>query len=482
MSAIKSRKISQIVHFFIACLFIFGFRYLPPIGSITPWGMETIGIFIGILYGWSTSNKVWPSLLGIVALGYLDGQTVFGTLGISFSDNLVLTTLFFFCFSAIVENTGLSKFIANWCISRKFASGRPYIIVLMFTVAALLVSAFVNLFASMLLLTIIFGKFCSEAGFKTGDAYPAYGTIVIIVGSTVGGGIFPFMGQSYVVNSVMKQITGAQMDFVVFTIIQIILAIITIAVVMLLYKYVFKPDVSILLKDGDRFACYRDDKMTSEQKQVFCLIILLMLLLFLPGILPDSWMITAFLSNLDVPGAAVLTIAIYYIINLGKPAEDIISFPTLAKGINWDLILMFATIAPLVAAVNNEKSNIMPYVVSLLDNILGGMSPVLFIIVGFFIAMSVSQFINNVAIVLAFMPIMFAFGETLNVNPLVLSIIASYILNISFCTPTASGNAAYIFSYKQWITSKQALKGGLAVQTAAFAITIISTPIILSLY
>ena len=57
-----------------------------------------------------------------------------------------------FCFSAIVEEVGLSKYVANWCISRKFATGKPYIMLAMFCLAAWLVSSFVNLFASMLLL------------------------------------------------------------------------------------------------------------------------------------------------------------------------------------------------------------------------------------------------------------------------------------------------------------------------------------------
>ena len=45
--------------------------------AITPWGMQTIGIFIGVLYGWTVDSKIWPSLLGIVALGYLPDRTVF---------------------------------------------------------------------------------------------------------------------------------------------------------------------------------------------------------------------------------------------------------------------------------------------------------------------------------------------------------------------------------------------------------------------
>lgn len=479
MTTASQKSVKSYMHFAIVCLFMFGFRFLPPIGTITPWGMQTMGIFIGVLYGWTVSSKIWPSLLGIVALGYLEGNTVFGTLGVSFSDNLVLTTLFIFCFSAIVENVGLSKYIANWCISRKFATGKPYMMLTMFCLAGGIISSFVNLFAAMILLTIIFGKFCAQAGFQKRDQYPAYGTIAIVFATTVGGGIFPFMGQSYVVNTVMEKVTGATMDFLLFTIIQIVFGVLSIAVFIALIKFFVKPDVQVLYTEDDRFACYRDEKMTSMQKQAAGLVVVLMVLLFLPGILPVSWYITVWLKNLSVPGAIVLTLAIYYIINLGR--KNVVSFDKLTQGINWDLIMMFATIAPLVAAVNAPKSNIMPFVVEQLSGMLDSMGPMLFIIIFFFIAMVISQFVNNVAVVLAFLPVMFTFGQSMSINPLVIAILASYILNISFCTPTASGNAAYIFSYKEWISSAQALKAGLVIQVLAFIFTCVGAPVVMAL-
>ena len=468
------------MHFVIVLLFMFGFRYLPPIGDITPYGMQVIGIFIGVLYGWTVDSIFWPGFLGICALGYLEGNTVFGTLGVCFSDNLVLTTLFFFCFATLAQEVGLTTYVANWCISREFAKGKPYVILTTFCLAGFIISTFVNLFASMVLMTMIFGQFCRQAGFKTGDKFPAFGTIVIILAITVGGGTFPFIGQSFVVNSVMTKITGLEMNFVLFTLVQIVFAIVTMVIALLFLKYVVKPDVSLLLNDDDRFACYRDDKMDGKQKQVTGLIFLLMCLLFLPGIMPADWGITVWLKNLSVPGAVVFTLGIYYIINLGKK-EDVVPFTKLAAGINWDLIIMFATIAPLVVGINAEQSNIMPTVVTALSGLLDGMTAFTFIVTFFFLAMCLSQFVNNVAIVLAFTPVMYTFGATLGISPLVIAILASYILNISFCTPTASGNAAYIFSYKEWINGKQAVSAGIAIQILAMVLTIIGTPIVIML-
>ena len=42
-----------IVYFAIVLAFMFLFRFIPPIGTITPYGMAVIGIFIGMIYIYS---------------------------------------------------------------------------------------------------------------------------------------------------------------------------------------------------------------------------------------------------------------------------------------------------------------------------------------------------------------------------------------------------------------------------------------------
>ena len=41
------------VHFAVVFALMFFFRFVPPVGTITPYGMAVIGIFIGLIYGWS---------------------------------------------------------------------------------------------------------------------------------------------------------------------------------------------------------------------------------------------------------------------------------------------------------------------------------------------------------------------------------------------------------------------------------------------
>lgn len=56
-------------HTFIGLLLMFGFRFLPPLAPLTETGMQVVGIFLGVIYLWSTVETIWPSILGIIALG-----------------------------------------------------------------------------------------------------------------------------------------------------------------------------------------------------------------------------------------------------------------------------------------------------------------------------------------------------------------------------------------------------------------------------
>ena len=62
------------VHTCICLLIMFGFGQMAPFGPLTPLGMNLIGIFLGILYGWIFIEIVWPSLAGLLALMLIGGM------------------------------------------------------------------------------------------------------------------------------------------------------------------------------------------------------------------------------------------------------------------------------------------------------------------------------------------------------------------------------------------------------------------------
>ena len=52
----------------IMCLFMFCFRFIPPFGTVTEYGMAVLGVFLGLIYGWSFIGLMFPTLLGMFGL------------------------------------------------------------------------------------------------------------------------------------------------------------------------------------------------------------------------------------------------------------------------------------------------------------------------------------------------------------------------------------------------------------------------------
>lgn len=463
------------VHVLIILALMFGFRLLPPMGMITPLGMQTIGIFAGIIYGWSTMGMIWPSFLGLLALGLLPGNGVVATFKAGFGDRVTVAILMFLLFSNLLEQVGLSAYIAKWCTTRKFTVGRPWAITIMFCVAGALISAFVNIFAGMILMWGVFYEFCEQMGFKKSDIYPRVTLVAIIYCCCMAGGILPFMGLSLLVVGQQINFLGYGINYVSFTLAELILTIIAAALFFLVIKFVIKPDISLLAANSAALGDGKDLHMTGTQKQVSALLVTLMLLLFLPGILPKTWLVTKWLSALDIAGAVAVILIAYYILNLRN--DEVVPFTKITHTLNWDLILVFATVAPLSVAVANGEAGILATVSQALGTIFNGMNPYVFTILIILIGSIITQFANNAAIIMLIMPIMYTFALDLGANPLVLTVLCAFNLNNAFCTPAASGPAAIIFSNREWIPSKDAYQMGFIIFIINMLVTVIGLPL-----
>ena len=64
MSVTANKVKMKYIHFSVVFALMFLFRFIPPFGTITPYGMTVIGIFIGLIYGWVSS----PSASAILAM------------------------------------------------------------------------------------------------------------------------------------------------------------------------------------------------------------------------------------------------------------------------------------------------------------------------------------------------------------------------------------------------------------------------------
>ena len=92
------------------------FYLLPPIEPITQTGMKIAGVFLGMIYLWSTVSSTWPSILGLFLIG-LSGYAGEGYAGMkavglnAFGTDTVLLALFGMVLFGAVEYVGCSQYI-----------------------------------------------------------------------------------------------------------------------------------------------------------------------------------------------------------------------------------------------------------------------------------------------------------------------------------------------------------------------------------
>ena len=46
------------------------FCFIPPFGPVTETGVKVLGVFLGTMYLWTFVDTLWPSLLGVIMLGF----------------------------------------------------------------------------------------------------------------------------------------------------------------------------------------------------------------------------------------------------------------------------------------------------------------------------------------------------------------------------------------------------------------------------
>ena len=469
----KSKDWVYWLHTVITIALMFGIGYLEPWGSLETIGMKVLGIFIGLLWGWTFIGFVWPSMLGILALGLSGYQTVNAVLTAGFGApvNTVLC-IFLFVFAAYMDRIGLSRIIANWFISRKICVGRPYIFSLMVFIAAYVLGATVSLFTAILLLFSIFYSVCDTLGYKKLEKYPVWVLTGIVYAAMLGFAVFPFKAvQVMVLGSLSTVSNGLTVDFGGFTVLTFVITVVCLAIWMLFGKFVVRPDVSNFDGVGDMFEELRHTTMTGEQKIAAFFLCLFMFAMFAPSILPKDFFIAKFFNTIGITGSLVFVLVLMAMLKVkGKVSFN---FADCAKdGMNWEMILMFAATMPVSAAMSNEEVGVIKFLVELLSPIFNNFSGLAFCAVFLIIGGLLTQVAHNLVLAALLTPVLYQFCIQLGGDPIAMSVLFSFSLATSVATPGGSATAALMFT-NDWIGSGNSYKFGWTMAIISLVVLVV---------
>ena len=433
----------------IVFILMFGFPHLPTIEPLTDYGMQVVGIFLGCLYGWNLISVVWPSFLGLLALGFTQYGTMTETFASAYGSDRFLFVFFMLSFAALITQSGVTDYIAKWVISRKISRGRPWVVASLIYLAAYLVGALVSVLPSIVICWTLSYQLCAAYGYTNKDLYPKLMIIGVVNAALMGHCVFPFKAFAIIILGVLNTQLGISVNYISFTFFAFVLGFGGIIIWLLLSKYLYRPDVSLIVNSA--YVYQNTDKLSRYQKQVLLLLGIVIFAMFLPGFLPQC-AVKDFLNTLGTTGTVVSALCICTILKK-QDGESFINIVELIKlGVPWPTMILLSTAMAMALALN-DGTGVGDLLQMLLEPIFIGNGTVLFFALIIVFGIIITNIANNVVIGMILMPIVCTFSTLLDFPPEILTVACCLMLNITFFFPSGSPIAAFLHGNSEWISS-----------------------------
>lgn len=459
------------IHCIIGILIMFGFGSLEPFNPITPLGMQVLGVFIGVIYLWSFVSVLWPSLLGMIALGLTQYASMKDVLMASFGDTVTVLLLFAMILFGAIQHAGVTRYISRWFLTRKVINGRPVVFSFIFIFTTYVLAALsASVLPPILLMWSILYDVLNDVGYKKGEKYTTIMVIGTLFGAISGQAAKPFTGSALMVVGSFEKVTKLHLDYLPYMLFGFIMSTLGIILYTLLIKYVFKPDMNKIANiSSERFEQEKLPAMTLQQKTLFASMFGYLILILIPSILPKTIGFVALLDKIGAFGvvmAFIVGLCLFKVDN--KPIINVKDI--MGRYVSWDVYFLVAMAMAISGALTAKTTGIQEFIIQALNPVLGGLSPFAFTAVILVFAMLITNIANNGVMGVLLMPIIYTFSLQNGVNAMAITTATIFALHIAILTPAASPFAAMLIGNTEWVDSKDVFKYGSIILISIFAL------------
>lgn len=404
----KAKNASRAIQNILALLFIFVFgHFIPTWSSVTRMGVQYLCIMVGwiwlcTLYG----GLLLPSAIAMVGClipGYFTPATlVAATLG----NTITVLMIFIFILVYIFQQSKTGDFLVRWLLSRKLVNGRPYLFTAVFLIGIVVIGSVIGSFGIILLAIAILTAVSDVSGMKRTDDWVRFVLISVVALSGVTEIMYPFKPYAVLYNSIFNaqlNTIGTEISGSTWVITAIVISVICLTFLMLLAKFVFRFDMS-KLKNLDVSLLQTDEfrKMSKKQIIVLVSIILTFFYPFFLQIMPKDNAVYNLLNSVGQYFAMAFVVCILCMIHDdGEPICEINE--VFKNGTNWGIIFGVGAVLALGGALSADDSGVSTWLLSIFQNLFGGMSPALIIAIVAVLCCFVTQFFSNSATAILFL-------------------------------------------------------------------------------
>lgn len=459
---VKKKMSLYPVNWVIVVALMFGFGFIPPVAPLTTDGMKVIGIFLGLIYGWTTAGLIWPSILGVLALPVNGLMTMNEAFVAGFGSNTFWLIAFLLILSAYIDAAELTKVMAMWFVTKRSLFGKPWLFSFVFLFATFILSATTHVMAAIVICWAILYKICGKLGYKPMDAYPSYMVLGIVLTGTLGTALLPFKPLPYGVLAAFTQMYNYTVGFGQYLLFSAVICLLIMISYVLVGKFILRIDVA-KLKNLNESVFEPEDydfKLTSQQKLAMGVLVAMVVLLLLPPILPASIPGVGFFKSIGLAGTVMLITALLVSIRVdGKP---LLPFMAMAnKGLQWPTLLLVGAITSVGSILTAESTGIQPFLVGVMMPLFEGKPIIIYVILLLILAVIITNYFNNavagVLLLSATTPISLGMG----LSPAGMALLITFAIHLALISPAGSTMSAILFDNKEWITQKQIYKYAL---------------------
>ena len=449
--------------------------------------MQVLGIFLGTIYLWTTIDPTVSSLISIAMLALSDYAASGAVLASWFGNPVVVQIMFLMLFMGGLTNRKLTVYIGRWLLTRKFVEGRPWVFTTVVLVASYFLSAFVSCWAPMLLFwPILYGVF-EEIGFKKEDQFPKMLVHGVVMAALIGFPVPPYMANGLALLSNYRGIVGnyealagvvTNITDANYFIGSFVLGLVLIAAIILVMRFVFRPDVTPLKSVTIEMLNKNPlPPMNKAQKIYGYALVAFIALMLLPSLFPT----VPGLSFLNANNYVICVVLVIIMCALRVEDGPVLKMgEVMGKEFAWPSFWLCVTAIMIGSVLTNESTGITPFLNAILGPIFNGMSGAIFTVVILVVAVVLTNLCNSLVIGMILQPVILAYCAASGTSPSpIISIMIFTVLLSAACTPAASPFAAMLFGNKEWLTSKDVYKYSLTmVLVETIIIVVIGIPFI----
>jgi len=442
-------------HAVVIIALMFGFGYLPPVGSITPFGMKILGVFLSLIYSWSVGIVMLPCLISILYLATIQNQTLLTVFSVVVGNQTLIQVMIILAFAHALDSCGLLGYIGNWILSLSIIKKGPYWFLGVFFVVAYIGSGITfNHLGCMIMLWSIFWKISDEIGIPKFSKFSNTMMLGMAIIGYHGSVLFPFNMWPNVVWGLFKSATGVAFDIPVllYMSFNLITGILAIAVILLFTKFVIRPEINFDMNDAS--LQISNEKMTSAQKFAIGAIVVSAIMLVLPSFVSNDVPIIAWISSMGVPGIFLIATILLSLFK-NKDGNSVAKLVDNIKyGINFEQFFLLGLAFYMASQLTAADTGIAPMLVGFVKPILAGKGAAFAIIFFVLFGTILTNCINNVVSCSLMLPFILSVAPALGINMQILMIALTFMLLQGCALPSGSVLGGVLHSTTERLKAK----------------------------